>query len=79
MSPAGELTENLIKAVDHLFSDEEIHPILGRRWGGPDNLQGKYIVVDEMHKCERCIHALVAVRDAYCALKRADQIEADGT
>lgn len=58
----------VMKALDHLFSDPATHPVVVRRFTG--NSQEGVPTIDEgIQRCKGCVDALLSVSDAYFALK----------
>lgn len=69
LGDASRLNGEMRKALDHLFSDPGIHPVVMRRFVGSSQ-EGVPTIDEGIQKCKRCVDALLAVSEAYFALKR---------
>jgi ribosomal protein L37E len=60
--------DRIIKALDDLFSDGGIHPVVFRQ-ARPGNTLSEPIVEPTLRKCRKCVEALFEVSEAYCAYR----------
>lgn len=60
--------DRIVKALDSLFSDGGLHPVVFRQ-ARPDNTLSEPIVEPGLQKCRKCVEALFEVGEAYFAYK----------
>lgn len=60
--------ERIVRALDAMFSDGGVHPVVFRRVE-PDNTLSGPIVEPGLQKCRKCVESLFEVSEAYLAYK----------
>lgn len=63
--------EEILSALEHLFGDALIHPVVFQKALPDGGLSGP-IVNETLYRCPRCVNALFAVARAYYAYKDYD-------
>lgn len=66
--------DRIIKALEALFSDGGIHPVVFRQ-AMPGNTLSEPMVEPGLQKCRKCVEALFEVGEAYFAYKVAQPCE----
>lgn len=67
----SDMETRLMKALDELFSDGGVHPVVYQT-ALPDNTLSGPIVEQTLQRCPKCVKALFEVSQAYFEIKNAD-------